>query len=75
MAVTGVCGLITAIKSGQAEFVGSFFICAILVLAGRALSDKKKKGTIVSVLLACVLIGLTYDPYLDRKSTRLNSSH
>lgn len=24
MAVTGVCGLITAIKSGQAEFVGSF---------------------------------------------------
>lgn len=63
MAVTGVCGLITAIKSGQAEFVGSFFICAILVLAGRALSDKKKTGTIVSVLLACILIGLTYDPY------------
>lgn len=63
MAVTGVCGLIAAVKSGRPEFVGGFFIFAIFILAGRILSDKRKIGTMIAVITACILIGLTYDGY------------
>lgn len=63
MAVTGVCGLIVAVKTGNPEYVGSFFIIAVLVLAGRVITDKKKLGTIISAAAATVLVGLFYYNY------------
>lgn len=34
-----------------------------MILAGRALSDKRKMGTIMAVTVACILTGLMYDDY------------
>ncbi len=63
MAVTGVAGVIAAIKYGQPELVGSIFIIGVMALAGRILSEKRKIGIIASVALACAVTGLLYYDY------------
>ncbi len=63
MAVTGAAGVVAAINTASPEFVGSLFIIAVIILAGRVITDRRKMGTVVFAAVACVLTGLFYYDY------------
>jgi stage II sporulation protein E len=63
IAVTGVCGMIMAIQTGAPELVGSMFIIAIIAMAGKVVSDRRKPGIFAGILLGSVVAGITYFDY------------
>ena len=63
MAVAGIAGVITAIRTEKPEFVGSYFIIGVIILVGRIISDKRKIGVLISATTACMLTSLFYYDY------------
>jgi stage II sporulation protein E len=63
VAVTGVCSVIMAVRTDLPELVGAMFIVAVIVMAGKIISDRRKMGTFTSGLIACLLTGSIYFDY------------
>jgi stage II sporulation protein E len=64
VAVTGVCSIIMAVRTGMPELVGSMFIVAIVIMACKIIFDRKKAGTFAGAVMGCILAGLIYNDNL-----------
>ncbi|MBP3327218.1 MAG: SpoIIE family protein phosphatase [Coprococcus sp.] len=61
--ITCISGTIMAIRCGIPEYIGTCFIMAVFALAIRALSGKRKFGTLAGFVIGGVVAGLTYFDY------------